>query len=165
MPKKHKLLMIGYGNPGRQDDGLGPAFVEKCQQELADSAHLEILFQTNYQLTVEDALDISRVDSVVFVDASLVGALPFHMAQIDCTEEATIGSHSVSPQAAITLCHTLYGKKPYAFLLGIKGVEFDQFEEKLSTNAEANLNAAFDFFGNWLATQPKATQSSELQHA
>ena len=26
-----KILVIGYGNPGRLDDGLGPAFAERIQ--------------------------------------------------------------------------------------------------------------------------------------
>ena len=31
-----KILIVGYGNPGRQDDGLGAGFVEAVEQK-----HLE----------------------------------------------------------------------------------------------------------------------------
>ena len=45
------IQVIGYGNPGRQDDGLGPAFVQALRNK-------GYTFPTSdpYQLTVEDAL-------------------------------------------------------------------------------------------------------------
>jgi hypothetical protein len=64
------ILVIGYGNPGRHDDGLGPAFAELVEK--LDLDHVTV--EAGYQLTVEDAAIISEHDVVVFVDAAMLVA-------------------------------------------------------------------------------------------
>ncbi|VGO14536.1 hypothetical protein PDESU_03099 [Pontiella desulfatans] len=63
-------LVIGYGNPGRLDDGLGPAFAERIQGLGLSGVTVE----SNYQLNIEDAELVSRYDTVVFADASVDAA-------------------------------------------------------------------------------------------
>ena len=63
-------LLIGYGNPGRGDDGLGPAFARRMAARELPALRVEI----DYQLTVEHALMISAARTVVFVDAALDAA-------------------------------------------------------------------------------------------
>lgn len=135
-----KTLIIGYGNPGRQDDGLGPAFIDASQNKPET-----IALQSNYQLTVEDALDIKDYQQVIFVDASLDCVEPFRLEEITTTNNSGFGSHSLTPQALIQLCHTLYQHSPKAYILAIRGYEFDQFEEKLSDKANNNLNQAIEY--------------------
>ena len=69
-----KVLVFGIGNPGRQDDGLGPALVEQAEKllpgQLSSASNLQIDYDANYQLNVEDAETISAYDLVYFVDAS-----------------------------------------------------------------------------------------------
>ena len=157
MPKQApRILMIGYGNPGRQDDGLGPAFIAQFEAHASDQLHL----QTNYQLTVEDAYDAQAYDQVIFVDASIDARLntetPFSFEAIEATNDSGLGSHSLSPNGVIRLCETLYDKSPKAFVLGILGYEFDQFEERLSGQASQNLQKASIFLQNWLQSQANA---------
>ena len=57
--------MIGIGNGGRSDDGLGWAFVEAVEKG-GDFPGDTLL---RYQLQVEDADLISQYDQVIFVDA------------------------------------------------------------------------------------------------
>lgn len=145
-----KTLIIGYGNPGRQDDGLGPAFIDSCQNMLETIISKTIIsekiaIQSNYQLTVEDALEIKKYQQVIFVDASLDCQTPFHLEEITSTNNSGFGSHSLTPHAVIQLCHTLYHHRPNAFILAIRGYEFDQFEEKLSDTANNNLNHALEY--------------------
>ena len=60
-------LIYGIGNVGRQDDGLGWAFVDWLQaQGLCSSAEM----QRGYQLLLEDAELISNKERVLFVDAT-----------------------------------------------------------------------------------------------
>ena len=60
-----KVLFIGYGNPGRLDDGLGPAIASEIEKlEIKD-----IKCDSDYQLSVEDAVDINQHDIVIFADA------------------------------------------------------------------------------------------------
>lgn len=150
---KHQTIIIGYGNPGRQDDGLGPSFIKKLTKLLSkqrpelliEKDPLQIHLQTSYQLTVEDAYDIFAYDQVIFVDASLNGQAPFSFTEITETNDSVLGSHSLTPNAVIRLCETLYNKTPKAFILGIKGYEFDLFDEHLSSQANTNMLAAVQF--------------------
>tara|TARA_R110001592_G_scaffold359369_2_gene665901 strand:- start:7866 stop:8321 length:456 start_codon:yes stop_codon:yes gene_type:complete len=140
----HKTIIIGYGNPGRQDDGLGPAFIDSFQ---SDSKTI-IELQSNYQLTVEDALEIASFEQVIFVDASIDCQEPFTLEEITETKDTGFGSHSLSPQAVIQLSNTLYQHFPKAHILAIRGYEFDQFEEKISTMASENLKHASAYLAN-----------------
>ena len=61
------VLVIGYGNALRTDDGIGWHVAER----LADDARLDgVMVIQRHQLTPELALDISRADLVVLIDAS-----------------------------------------------------------------------------------------------
>ncbi|MEJ2417981.1 MAG: hypothetical protein P8Y45_13855 [Exilibacterium sp.] len=106
----NSIYIIGYGNPGRQDDGLGPAFIHLIDEwEIAC-----IATQMNYQLTVEDACDISRFNIVIFVDATRDTSEAFYFREIGTsTLESGLSSHSLSPQALIELCNTLFYAFPF----------------------------------------------------
>lgn len=148
---KHQTIIIGYGNPGRQDDGLGPSCVNQLTEQLPEEDLLQLKLQSNYQLTVEDAYDIFEFDQVIFVDASLNAQAPFSFTKITETNDSGLGSHSLTPNAVIRLCETLYGKTPKAFILAIKGYEFDQFDEHLSSQANTNMLAAVQFLMTFLS--------------
>ena len=49
------VLVIGYGNPGRMDDGLGPATIDELEKLAIDGVDLD----ADYQLTVEDAAAVA----------------------------------------------------------------------------------------------------------
>ena len=55
------MLLIGYGNPGRGDDGLGPELARRVAQRRLPGLTVEI----DYQLTVDHALQVAGVDAVV----------------------------------------------------------------------------------------------------
>ena len=61
------IQLIGYGNPGRGDDGLGPAFAAWAETQ----AFPGVAVKTDYQLTVDHALLIAEAKRVVFVDAMM----------------------------------------------------------------------------------------------
>ncbi len=141
------MLLIGYGNPGRGDDGLGPAFSE------AIAAHglpgLEV--DTDYQLVAEHVLAIVGHDVVVFADAEIGGEEAYSFREIAPGSPDVLGSHSFRPDTVLALCETLYGSRLKAFVLGISGQAFGEVKEGLSGEAAANLAEAERFFLNWLA--------------
>ena len=147
---KLKTIIIGYGNPGRQDDGLGQLFISQLREQLSERNRCQLRLQSNYQLTVEDAYDILEFDQVIFVDASMNAQAPFAFTKITETNNSGMGSHSLTPNAVIRLCETLYGTAPKAFVLAIKGYEFEQFDEHLSTKANTNMLAAVEFLITFL---------------
>ena len=51
-----RVLVLGYGNPGREDDGLGPAFAA----EIGQLGRQNVTIVNNYQLMIEDALAVAK---------------------------------------------------------------------------------------------------------
>jgi hydrogenase maturation protease len=140
-----KILVYGYGNPGRQDDGLGVCFVSMLSQENP----ADIRTECNYQLNIEDSELISKFDNVVFVDASFDIDTPFLLKKLDPSPSITFSTHKMNPESVLALCNEIHSCCPFAYLLEIRGYERD-LNEKLSVQAEQNLREAFIFFRNWL---------------
>ncbi len=138
---KKKVLVFGYGNPGRLDDGLGPMFAERMEKLNLDGVTVD----SNYQLSVEDAAVIAENDFVVFVDADVSCTAPFRFERVIPREHLSFSSHSISADALMALAENLLSSRAEAFMLGIRGYEFNEFGEGLSARAEENLEAAFIF--------------------
>ncbi len=133
------ILLIGFGNPGRRDDGLGPALAEAAREWNIPGVTVD----SDYQLTVEDAAEAARHQIVLFADAATTGPEPFSITQIEPTNDpGSFSTHSVAPQAVLALARDLFSAEPVGYLLAIRGYEFDQFDEGLSERASANLEAA-----------------------
>ncbi|WP_420413575.1 hydrogenase maturation protease [Roseibium sp.] len=139
------MLLIGYGNPGRGDDGLGPAFSETMAAKGLPSWEID----TDYQLVAEHAFDVSQHDLVVFADAEIGASFPYSFREIKPGAPEVLGSHSLVPETVLALCQTLYGAEPRAYLLGISGKDFGEIKEGLSAEAQANLVKAEGFFLDW----------------
>jgi len=136
-----KVLLIGFGNPGRLDDGLGPALAAAIEGlNLPD-----LIVDSNYQLTVEDAAVVSENDFVVFADAAVSGPEPFYFKKIEPRTELSFSSHSVEPEAVLGLAYDMFNAKTKGYILGIRGYEFDEFGERLSKKAKDNLEKAIEF--------------------
>ncbi len=137
-----QTLMLGWGNEGRGDDGLGPALV----RILAAHAPAGLTTDSDYQLQVEDACEVARYPRVIFVDADRSGPEPFSFRRLaPAASSLSFSTHSVTPGGLLALTRELFGGEPEAWLLGIRGYEFDRFDESLSTAARENLTAAADF--------------------
>lgn len=147
-----RILIYGYGNPGRGDDGLGPALVARLEADLSagvasvSDRFASVAFEANYQLELEDAAELALHDVVLFVDADLSGPEPFWFGAVD-SNSARLGfsSHSVSTGTLVTLAKELFGKSVRAYTLGIRGYDFDGLRETLSSGAQRNLCEALGF--------------------
>lgn len=137
-----KILLYGYGNPGRQDDGLGNEFINRMEEFVhqADLKH-EFSFDSNYQLNIEDAEEISGNDLVLFIDASEEEIDDFCFSKVDKSTAVSFTTHAASPGYVVSLCRDLFGKAPPAWLLHIKGYQWE-FKEGLSEQAKKNLDTA-----------------------
>lgn len=136
-----KVLIYGYGNPGRQDDGLGNAFVNRIREWVAIEGLHDFSFDSNYQLNIEDADAISDKDLVIFADASEEEIEDFCLSKVDGNSEVSFTTHAASPGYIVKLCEDLFNKKPLVLLLHIKGYEWE-FKEGITEKASANLNAS-----------------------
>ena len=135
-----KTLVIGIGNTGRADDGLGWEFVDM----LADDERFDIVYR--YQLQVEDADLIAEYDQVWFVDASeILYENGFECSELKAEGDFTYTTHELHPSAVLYLCHDLYKKYPHCHLLGISGDDW-KLGHAMSNNARNRLKSAFHSF-------------------
>lgn len=139
------ILVYGYGNPGRQDDGVGIALVDSLESMGLEGVHCE----RNYQLNVEDALEISRHDAVIFVDASIGGAEPFEFTEVTPSRDISFTTHAMEAASVLALCEELYGKSIRSFMCGVRGYEWEA-GEPLSGEAAVNFEKALMFLSNIL---------------
>jgi hydrogenase maturation protease len=135
------VLVIGYGNPGRMDDGLGPALVEALEKLAIEGVDLD----ADYQLIVEDAAAVAAHKVVVFADAAETGPEPFYLRPVEPKGELGFSSHGCQPEAVMALAQELFRADTKGYILGIRGYEFNEFREALSDRARANLAAATEF--------------------
>jgi hydrogenase maturation protease len=131
------ILVLGVGNPGRTDDGLGIQAVER----LEGLALPGVTCDADYQLNVEDALSCARHDVVVFVDAARGLRVPFAWTAVRPEASLPAMTHALGPEAVLALCEALYGKKPKARLMAIRGHRWG-IGEGLSSRAEKDLREA-----------------------
>lgn len=112
------VLVIGYGNVLRTDDGLGWRVAER----LADDARLTgATVIGRHQLTPELAFDVGQAGLVVLVDAALGLAAGSYAVERIASAAGRPGSmsHQLDPAGLIALAHELYGAAPEVFLVSV----------------------------------------------
>ena len=118
---RKRVLVYGYGNPGREDDGLGNEMAKMIQSWIDEHKLGCMTTDSNYQINIEDADKVSEWDIVVFVDASKQENLREYkfteVAPSDAKVEFTM--HAVSPSYVLHLCEKLFNKTPETYVLAI----------------------------------------------
>lgn len=155
-----QLLLLGYGNPDREDDGvawhilralttrLGLSAPDSYEDEFPEHAAIEFAFYL--QLTPEMAEDVSAYDQVCFVDAH-TGNIPEPVRLIDVQSEfqASPFTHHLTAQSLVSMCETIYGKKPDAALLSVLGHRF-LFSRQLSEETARLVPEAVELIWDWM---------------
>jgi hydrogenase maturation protease len=139
-----KILLHAYGNPGRQDDGLGNECIARMEGWIRKGDHKNIATDSSYQLNIEDASVIADYDIVIFIDASKGEINSYSFEPVAAQKSQSFSTHSVSPSALLALCTELFQRTPLVYLLQIKGYEWE-FGEGLSREAGENLRNAIQF--------------------
>ncbi len=157
----YKILIYGYGNPGRQDDGLGNAFVEKFEEWVNQEGLKGFEFDSNYQLNIEDADAIAEKDLVIFADASVEEIEDFILTPVDASSDVSFTTHAASPGYIVKLCGDLFNKFPATYLLHIKGYEW-AFKEGLTEKSQRNLEKALQNIKEKLKNPEKLINSYKV---
>ncbi|CAA0128643.1 Uncharacterised protein [Mycolicibacterium vanbaalenii] len=132
-------LIYGIGNVGRQDDGLGWAFIDWLEMN-GHCPNAEL--QRNYQLLLEDAELISTKRRVLFVDATKDQAVPaFTLQRAAPKMDFTFTSHAISIPAIMATCQQCFQRLPEVHVLAIRGFEFE-LDIGLTEAAQHNLDDA-----------------------
>lgn len=129
-------LIIGYGNPDRQDDGVawhvltllasqfGRAVPDSPDEGIFPSGENPDLLFT-LQLIPELAETIADYERVCFVDAH-TGNVPeeIHIAEVQPFYQQSPFTHHMTPQTVLSLAQSIYKRTPQAMLVSVRGYEF-----------------------------------------
>lgn len=158
-----KLLILGFGNPDREDDGvawhilraltikLGLIPPESYEDEFPQSDQIDFDFQL--QLTPEMAEEIAAYKYVCFIDAH-TGSIPEPVRRISVESEFQNSpfTHHLTPQSLMSMCETIYGKKPDAALLSVLGHRF-LFTRELSQETAELVPQAVALIWDWISVR------------
>lgn len=142
------ILVIGYGNDLRSDDGIGQHIAKVVSQW--NQVGVRSLWV--HQLTPELASDITTAELVIFVDA--YRAFQTQDVQVRFLTPVCcdiIDTHNSDPQGLLTLAQSVYGHCPSAWLIAVPGVNFE-LGESFSDTTKKGLNQALEQIANLLET-------------
>jgi hydrogenase maturation protease len=145
------ILIFAIGNESRGDDALAPLLLRRLGGA-GLGAQVEAL--EDYQLQIEHITDLAGREQILFVDADMSCAEPFHLSRIAAEKDNSYTSHAMTPHALLHAYRQVYGEAaPAAFLLRVRGYAFE-LGDPLSDGAESNLDAASACIRDWLADIP-----------
>jgi hydrogenase maturation protease len=147
------ILVIGYGNALRSEDGIGPRVAEA----IAAARYPGVQVRSVSQLLPELAAELAEAGIVVFVDAladpSRTTVELTHIAAREITDWST---HSADPGTLLALTRAVYGRTPLAWWLTVPGRNLD-IGEGLSAVAEAGMRQAIALLKMFLQTKTRCS--------
>jgi len=136
-----RLVVFGWGNDARGDDGLGPLLLAR----VAYARWPDVTTIEDFQLQIEHALDLDGADLALFLDASVAAPHPFTFREIEMRRDASHATHALTPEALLEVSARALGRAPPpSFMLAVRGERFE-LGEPLSAQAAARLEAAWAF--------------------
>jgi hydrogenase maturation protease len=134
-----ELLVIGYGNTLRRDDGSGPRVAEAVEE-----LHLPgVRTIVSQQLSPEQADPISRAGIVIFVDAAVDRTDGVHFRKLEPGETTQLMAHAADPRTMLALARDVFGRAPEAWWLTIPAIHLG-FGTDFSPAAEAGFHTALE---------------------
>ncbi len=136
-----RLVVFGWGNDARGDDGLGPLMLAR----VARAAWPDVTAIEDFQLQIEHALDLDGAEAALFVDAGKDTPAPFSFIEIGPKRGDSQTTHALAPEAVLDVyARSLRRPPPPAFTLCMRGERFE-LGEGLSAEASERLEAAWAF--------------------
>jgi hydrogenase maturation protease len=148
-----QILIVGYGNPLRCDDGVGWRAAEALSRSLPFP---EIETVICHQLAPELADSLRSADLAFFIDAAHQGQPGELTCEPLISQYGIIRSHQLSPAHLLALAQQLYGVTPRAFAVSLCGECFEH-GATLSATVEAGLpklTALVEKLARQIITQP-----------
>lgn len=113
------LLVIGCGNPLREDDGAGPLVAERVAARRLPGVRALAC----HQLLPEMAEEIAAALAVVFVDAD-EQAVEVRLQPLAADDSSHLLTHAPGPTKLLALARDICGEAPPAWLLTIPASSF-----------------------------------------
>ena len=133
------VLVIGYGNTLRGDDGVGPRVAEAVGRLRLPGVRTLIC----PLLTPELADQISRAEKVIFVDAAVDAPNAVQWRRLEPNETSQLMAHAADPRTMLALARDVFGRVPEAWWLTIPAVDLG-FREALSPEVQRSFTEAVE---------------------
>lgn len=155
-----KTLMLGWGNPDREDDGVawyvlaqtarmvGITPPASYEEPFVNSDVLDFIFEL--QLTPELAVDIGHYDRVILVDAH-TGEKKENVAFqiVEPAFQRSPFTHHLTAETLMELVGQVYHKNIPAALISVRGRSFN-FHQGLTAEAAADVKLAAQLALDWM---------------
>lgn len=154
------VLILGYGNPDREDDGVAWHLLDRLARRLDpegqgmgdESVRVfgRIALQFDLQLMPEMAEQVAKADRVLFIDAH-TGSEPDDLTWQPLTArfQKSPFTHHMTPETLLSIAESLYGGRPEAVLVAIRGYAFG-FRRGLSESTLELAELAEQKIWDWL---------------
>lgn len=158
------VLVLGYGNLDRQDDGAAWHVLARIMEEVGlprpDSIDVDMYFEDKdihflfqLQLLPEIAYDLDHYDFAVLIDAH-TGAIPnkVNVEELSPKFQASPLTHHLTANSLLSIAQQMHGKYPKAILVSVRGYQFE-FTQKLSSTTNELIPVAVGRIMEWLKEQ------------
>lgn len=144
-----RVLVIGYGNDLRSDDGIGPQVATiVATWNLPRVRSLPL-----HQLTPELAQLLATVDLAIFVDAyPASNGQQVQVCPVEPCRSDLVTSHTSDPRVLLTLAQVLYGHHPQAWLIAVPAANFE-LGHRLSSVAQRGIHQALEQINDLLESR------------
>jgi len=129
------ILILGYGNPDREDDGVAWHILDRLASRLdPDSQGMgeetvrsfgRVTLKFALQLMPEMAEEVAEFGRVVFIDAH-TGSEPEDLTWLPLAAQFQKSpfTHHMTPATLLSIAESLYGSRPEAVLVAVRGFDF-----------------------------------------
>ena len=133
------LLVIGYGNTLRGDDGVGPCVAESVGKLNLPGVRTLVC----PLLTPELAEPIAHAAKVIFVDAAVDAPTEVQWRKLEPNETSQLMAHAADPRTMLALARDVFGRVPEAWWLTIPAVDLG-FSEEFSPAVQRGFAEAME---------------------
>jgi hydrogenase maturation protease len=134
-----KILVIGYGNPLRGDDGFGGLAASYVEERQIPGVEVIV----SHQLNPEHAALVPESSHAIFLDAA-VGDEPgaLRATPVERCDLSSSGMHHFEPGNLLALAQAIYGQAPPATLITATARSFQHGPEICAEVRQAAAKAA-----------------------
>jgi hydrogenase maturation protease len=145
------FFIVGYGNPYRRDDGIGPYVAHQLESFLyhRKNIHYRVLHQLEPCLISA----LQYADIILFVDATiqtLAEGRQWVMIQPDIKAIPSF-THQCSPPMVMGWLQSIHHRNPAAWLVSVQGNDFD-FGKGLSFEAKKKSRQVVSEIAEYILT-------------
>ncbi len=155
-----RILILGYGNQDRQDDGVAWHILTDIKKKLGLPDPLEIdetfdskdnlVFVFQLQLMPEIAEEISSFDRICFLDAHTGAVLEdVHVEPLAPLYQHSPLTHHLTANSLLSIIQMVTQKNPEAILVSVRGWEFG-YSRDLSPRTSSLVPRASEIVLNWI---------------